>query len=143
MHVTISVKGRSKLFFVPANNAVNAEVYCQIIRANVIPFIQQHHSNVSYYFWPDLASAHYSRSALELLQSNNIWFIPKEANPPAVASLRPIEDFWSALKKRVYDEGWEAETFDQLKERIRRKAREIPMETIVKLFRTVKERKRA
>ena len=38
---------------VPANNTINAKVYCQIIHANIIPFMRQHHSNGSYYFWAD------------------------------------------------------------------------------------------
>ena len=37
-----------------------------------------------------------------------IKFVPKKANPPCVASLRPIKDFWAALKKAVYDKGREA-----------------------------------
>ena len=125
-----------------ANNAVNAEVYINILRTSVVPFIRQNHANGSYYFWPDLASAHYSRDALQFLEENNIRYVPKDANPPAVASLRPIEDYWSALKKAVYDGGWEAKSFPELKKRIQQKAREIPLETITRLFNTVKERMR-
>ena len=29
--------------------------------------------------------------------------VPKKVNTPCIASLRPLEDFWVALKKAVYD----------------------------------------
>ena len=75
-------------------------------------------------------------------EENGIRYIPKDRNPPAVASLRPIEDYWSALKKAVYDGGWEADNFDALERRISVKAQQTPIETIVKLFHAVRERMR-
>ena len=65
--------------------------------------------------------------------------MPKESNPPSVASLRPVEDFWAASKKEVYDEGWEALSLMALKRRIKQKARQIPLPTILRLFNTVKD----
>ena len=140
VHATISPKGMSKIFFVPAGNAVKATVYMQILRQRVIPFIREKHSDRRYFFWPHLASAHYANNTLQLLRDENIKFIPKEANPPAVASLRPIEDLWAALKKAVYAGGWEADNFEQLKRQISAKACEIPLQRIINLFRTVRER---
>ena len=57
-----------------------------------------------------------------------------------MAFFRPIEDFWAALKKEVYGGGWEPEDFAQLKRRITAKARQIPLDVTLKLFRTVRER---
>ena len=34
------------------------------------------------------------------------------------AELRPIEDFWTEIKRIVNDGGWEAEDLDQLRNRI-------------------------
>ena len=140
VHAAISRKGMSSLYFVPAGNSINAEVYKNILRTNVIPFIRENHSNNRYHFWMDLVSSHYANSTLDFLKEERIRFIPKEANPPAVASLRPIEDLWAALKKLVYEGGWEANDFDALKRRIAAKARLLPLEIILNLFRTVRER---
>ena len=90
----------------------------------------------------DLASAHYANDTLQFLREQGIRFVPKESNPPCIASLRPVEDFWAALKKQVYDEGWEATSMVILKQRIKRKAREIPLPTILRLFNTIRDRER-
>ena len=69
------------------------QVYSQIFPCNVIPFIQRCHSDGSYYFWPDVASAHYSQQALKVLLEAGIWYIPEDQNRPAVASLCPNGTF--------------------------------------------------
>ena len=43
------------------------------------------------------------------------------------------------LKKVVYNEGWEATSILVLKRRIKEKARQIPLPTILCLFNTIKE----
>ena len=48
----------------------------------------------------DLASAHMANNALDFLQQQ-IRILPQGANPPCVASLRLIKDFWAALKRAV------------------------------------------
>ena len=140
VHCAISPKGVSELSFVEGGYAINRHAYIQILRSTVVPFIRRHHSNGRYYFWMDLASAHYANDTLAFLRQEGIRFVPKHANPPCVASLRPVEDFWAALKKAVYDEGWEASSLPALKRRIKQKAREIPLPTILHLFHTIKER---
>ena len=89
----------------------------------VIPFIRKKHSDHWYYFWPDLASAHYANATQQFLKDEGISYIPKYDNSLAVASLCPIEEFWAALKKEKYGSRWEAEDFAQLKHRILAKAR--------------------
>ena len=84
----------------------------------VIPFIREKHSDHRYYFWPDLALAHYANATQQFLKDEGISYIPKYNNPSAVASLRPIEDFRAALKKEKYGSRWEVEDFAQLKQRI-------------------------
>ena len=61
-------------------------------------------------------------------------FVPKNANPPCVALLRPLE-IWPTLKKAFYEGGWEVTTILALKRRIK-KAQQIPVPTI--LINTVK-----
>ena len=94
---------------VPADNAVNHKVLGTILSMRVIPFIREKHSDHRHYFWPDLALAHYADATQQFLKDEGIRYIPKYNNPPAVASSRPIEDFWAAVKKENYNSRWEAE----------------------------------
>ena len=61
-------------------------------------------------------------------------FIPKDANPPCVALLQPVE-IWPTLKKAFYDGGWEATSILAIK-RVIKKAQQIHVPTI--LINTVK-----
>ena len=69
-----------------------------------------------------------------------IKFVPKKANPPCIASLRLIEDFWAALKKAVYDKSCEATSFPSFKGRICQKAHKVSLLMVLRLFNTIKER---
>jgi len=53
--------------------------------------------------------------------------IPRNANPPNCPQIRPIEDFWAALKQEVYAGGWEAKSDRQLKQRIRLKLKNMDL----------------
>ena len=72
------------------------------MQRRLIPFIRTIHKNDQIVFWPDLASSHYSKRTQEYLKAENIEFVPKDHNPANVPELRPIEDFWSELKREVY-----------------------------------------
>ena len=56
-----------------------------------------------------------------------------------MASLRPIEDLWAAVKKEKFHSGWETKDFAQLKWRTLAKAREILLDVILNLFHTVRD----
>ena len=114
----ISPKGIWKPFVVKSGQAINAATYIGILRRHLIPFINKHHKNGNYLFWPDLASWHYAQDVIKYLEANNIKFVPKERNPPAVAEARPIEDFWGQLKRLVYEGNWQAPSLPQLLRRI-------------------------
>ena len=103
---------------VPAGNAVNHQVYSTILCIWVILFIWEKHRDHRYYFWLELALAHYANATQQFLKDEGISYIPKYNNPSVVASLRPIEDFRAALKKEKYGSRWEVEDFAQLKQRI-------------------------
>ena len=93
---------------------MNHQVLSTILSMRVIPFIREKHSDDWHYFWPDLALAHYADATQQFLKDERICYIPKYGNPPAMASLCPMEDFWAALKKEKYGSRWEAEDFTQL-----------------------------
>ena len=69
-------------------------------------------------FWTDLAYTHYSNKALRYLSDINIEVVPKNYNPANYPELRPKEDFWSELKRMMYDKCWEANNLEQLRNRI-------------------------
>ena len=141
--IAISDKGHSEPFFVPSRGNVNGEMYRrECIEGRLVPFLQKHHSDGDYIFWPDLASAHYANATQELLHENNVKFVPKDSNPPNTPQLRPIEDLWSWLKQLVYEGGWEAENEMQLRRRIRRCLKKIEWDRVRTALQSMKGRVR-
>lgn len=89
---------RSKSFVTVGS--INTEIYIkECLNKRLLPFIREH--NVSTYFWPDLASCHYSKKALEWYQNSNIILVPREANPPNCPELRPVERYWALVKREL------------------------------------------
>lgn len=105
--------------------AINADIYIDQCLPKLKRFIENYHARDEIMFWPDLASSHYAKKTLDWLTSQNIPFVPKKDNPPNIPQARPIEDFWSVLKRKVYEKGWEAQNEQQLMNRIKRKLKEV------------------
>ena len=79
--------------------AANQEVYLnECIIKQLIPFINEHHRDDNYVFWPDLASSHYAKSVTDWLKQNNIPFVPKAMNPANVP-----EDLTTSLLPMLQD----------------------------------------
>ena len=51
-----------------------------------------------------------------------------------------MEDFWSILKVKVYENNWEAKTLNQLEFKIKKCLKEVDQVTILKTFGCVKKR---
>ena len=117
--LVISERGISAPIIRKSGLAVNKTVYLDFIKRGVIPFIKKHHSDGNYKFWPDLASSHYANTVVNYLIDQNIEFVQKCENPANVPEVRPIEDFWSILKGKVYENGWRAKNLDELRNKIR------------------------
>ena len=92
--------------------AVNKTVYKGFIKDGVLPFINQHHSDGNYKFWPDLASSHYATEVVEYYRAQKIKFVEKCENYANLPEVRAIEDF---LKEKVYENGWKAENLTLFK----------------------------
>ena len=90
----------------------------------MLPFIREHHQDLNYIFWPDLASCHYSKQTVIGWMDENIKFVPKDINPPNVPQARPIENFWWCVAQKVYEGGWEAKMEHQLIRQIKSKMKE-------------------
>jgi len=132
--VALSPKGLSRHYIVPSGQAINEEIYInKCLRTRLVSFIETYHKNDEIIFWPDLASSHYSNKVQEFLRSKNIDFVPKSRNIANVPELRPIEDFWSLLKREVYEKCWKAENLGQLKSRIEYCIKKLDLEQVHRL----------
>jgi hypothetical protein len=125
------------LFYKSKSEAINSDTYIRCLKKRLIPFIQQHHEDLNYVFWPDLAPAHYSNETVKWME-DNVHFVAKHLNPPNVPKARPIEDFWGCLAQKVYEGGWEAKTAEQLINRIKLKLKEFDLNFVESLMRGVK-----
>lgn len=80
--------------------SINSDIYIkECLQKRLLPFLRQH--NISTFFWPDLATCHYSKSTIDWYNKNNVIFVPKEANPPNCPELRPIERYWALVKRQL------------------------------------------
>ena len=99
--LTIIEKGMSNPILFPSGLAVIAEVYSTQCLPEVSRFIKKFHGNDDIVFWPELASSHYAKKSLEEMKRLTIPVVPKDSNPPNIPQLRPIENFWANLKRRI------------------------------------------
>lgn len=113
--ITISERGISSPQFFESGLAVNGERYRQHFLPKVVQFIAEKHKNKKISFWPDLASS----PSLAEMSRLNIPFVPKDQNPPNLPQLRPIEDFWANLKRKVYSNSYRPKTLKNLKDKIK------------------------
>ena len=58
--------------------------------------------------------------------------------PPNTPQIRPIENYWGILKKKVYEGNWTAQTRDHLIRRIKMKQKEINQDIVIKMFDNLK-----
>ena len=70
--IAISDRGMSKpLFRSQKSCAINSKIYIEeCLKKRLLPFIQSTHQDDEYAFWPDLASAHYSKETTSWLDKN-------------------------------------------------------------------------
>lgn len=141
MWCAISSKGVSTPLIRPNKakaKAINSDIYIGECLSKLNKFIANNHARDEIMFWPDLASSHYASKTLDWLKEQNIPFVPKDDNAQNVPQARPIEDFWSVLKRMVYDKGWEAKTEQQLIGRIKRKLKEVDQSVCQSLIRNIR-----
>ena len=59
------------------------------------------------------------------MKRQNIDVVPKLANPPNVPQLRPIENFWANLKRKIYSNNFVAKTDEEFAELINKTKKEL------------------
>ena len=58
-------------------------------------------NKVSAIFCPDLATASYAKSTLNLIKAKGIQFVAKDENPPNAPELHSIERYWAIVKRNL------------------------------------------
>lgn len=130
---------RSKFFI--TSGTINSQIYKkECLQKRLLPFVLQH--NIPTFFWPDLASCHYSRDALEWYNANGVTFVPREANPPNSPELRPVERYWALGKRNLKKTKQEVKTIDQLKVKWTTASQKVTKETIKTLMGGIPEKLR-
>lgn len=124
--LTISEKGISKPLFFRSGLAVNGDIYSTKCLPEVAKFIKKYHKDEDVVFWPDLASAHYSKRSLEEMERLNIDVVPKSANPLNVLQLHPMENFSANLNRKMYLNKFVAKTEDELVNKTRKNSKTCP-----------------
>lgn len=120
---------------------INGEIYREeCLKKILIPFIKNHTGSTI--FWPDLASAHYARSTLKLLDDNNIEYVKKDFNPPNVPQCRPIERYWAIIKSKLRKSGAVAHDKKEFIEKWKNAANNISQSTVRNLMQDIRKKVR-
>ena len=122
---------RSQIFV--SSGSINTEIYItECLQKRLLPFLRQH--RVPTYFWPDLASCHYGKKALEWYSNNNVIFVPREANPPNCPELRPVERYWALVKRELKNTGKVSQNISDFKRKWTTSSKKVTKETIKSLM---------
>ena len=132
--IALTPDGLTKPYIAKSGQSICSSTYiskcCDKI---LISYINEHSNDGEYVFWPDKASCHYSNETQGFMKSKNINFVAKDRDIANVPELHPIEDFWSELKRKVYDKFWKPKNLNQLQRRIKYCLNKINSEQIHKL----------
>lgn len=63
------------------------------------------------------------------MEELGIPYVPKDSNSPNVPQLRPIEDLWANLKRRVYANNFRPKTIQVLVRKIKLELKKTPTST--------------
>ena len=63
-------------------------------------FIQQHHGDYKYIFWPDLSPAHYAKTVLSFFDKNKVQYVAKTDNPQNLPEVAQLKIFGVFLKEK-------------------------------------------
>ena len=138
--MAISSKDTSNIYVHKSKQAITSNIYLnECINARLLPFIEQHHRNDNFTFWPDNASAHYSNIVLDKLEEKSVPFVSRLNNPPNVPQVCPIETVWSILEQKVDAHNWEAKNFDLLACRIKLKAKELDQKMLQAMIQDIRK----
>ena len=85
----------------------------------------------------------YSNIVQERLTEKNILFVSRVNNPLNVLQVRPIENVWAVLERKIYENNWKAKNINHLVKRIKQKAKELDQEMFQGMIEDVRKKLRA
>jgi hypothetical protein len=129
-----SWEGTSKLVFLRGTQA--SPDYINTLQFNMLAFYEQKHGN-SALFQHDNASIHASRLTKEWLKSQEIALMKWPARSP---DLNPIENLWSFLARKVYEDSRQYNSIEELETAIQRCWNMTPRSLIEKLILSMGDR---
>lgn len=142
--MAVSSQGVSSVYVHRSKKGIGQDVYLnECIKKRLLPFINKYHSNGNFLFWSDLANAHYSNIVQEHLNEEEIRYVARVDNPPNVPQARPIELVRSILKRKVYENDWEAQDIYHLVGRIFKKSKELDRYTLQDIIEGARTKLRA
>lgn len=118
------------------SSTLNSDVYIkECLQARLLPFYRKH--NVPCWFWPDLASCHYSKKTMDWYTLRRVNFIPKTLNPPNCPQFRPIEKFWAIGKGYLRKSGKTINSAKELVKEWSAVGKKITQTTVQKLMSSI------
>lgn len=121
------------------SGTINSEIYVrECLQKRLQPFISKH--NVSTFFWPDLASCHYSKRSLEWFEAKNVKLVAKMSNPPNCPELRPIERYWALIKRELKTTKKEARNIKDFRNKWKAATKKVPETTVKALMKGLSEK---
>lgn len=121
---------------------INTDVYIKdCIKGRLLRLARSHETPPL--FWPDLASSHYAKRTLDILEESGLETVPKELNPPNCPELRPIEKFWAICKRHVFETRKEAKDLPAFKRIWNNSAKKVTQQVVQTLMEGVLRKVRA
>lgn len=116
--VGISMKGKSRVIFLPNGQTITAQYYCDNMLSTIfLPDCHRIFNNWQFTFQQDSASAHRAQRTIAFLRQNVPDFISPDEWPPKSPDMNPVDYFvWGKLQEAVYSVP--IRDLEHLKERI-------------------------
>ena len=136
----MSLKGVSIAFIgTTKSSAITNDIYINKCLSQLRSFIEEHHADDEYRFWPNLASSHYVNETMQWHLQQKIKFVAGQVSPTNVRQDRLIEQFLLTKYIRKVEE---AKTKLHLRSRIYQKIKQIDMKIVQHMMTSIRTKLR-